>query len=157
MALARTVDRYLGQVRVHFDLVDHPPTTSSWASARAAHVPEQQVAKGVLLRDRRDRRPFLAVIPASHRLNLRWLKDEFNLDLELAKEGELATLFPDCEPGAVPPLGPAYQVMTLWDETLDTQPEVYLEAGDHAHLIHLSHRDFERIFEGLPHAVISEH
>lgn len=157
MTLARTVDRYLTQVRADYDVVDHVPTTTAEGSARAAHVATGRVAKAVVLRDRKNGRPFMAVIPASHRLNLRWIREEFDLDLRLATEGELVPLFPDCEVGAVPPLGPAYHLTTLWDERLDAEPDVYLEAGDHAHLIHLRHGDFERMFEGLPHAVISNH
>ena len=155
MSLARTVDQYLGQAKVRYDLLDHPHTANSQDTARAARLPGKRVAKAVILRDRRDGRSMMAVLPATNRINFRWLRDEFNLDLEMVKEPALRDLFPDCEAGAVPPLGPAYHLMTLWDESLDREPEVYFEAGDHEHLLRLPHQEFEKVFEGLPHGVFS--
>ncbi|HJU83356.1 MAG TPA: YbaK/EbsC family protein [Holophagaceae bacterium] len=155
MGIAATIDRYLDEVHVPYDVVDHRPTLSSAETARVAHVEGQKVAKGVVLRNKKDGRCVLAVIPATHRLQLRWLRDDFDLDLELLPEQELRSLFPDCLPGAVPPLGQAYHLMTVWDERLDRQSELYFEAGDHEHLVHLRHDDFHRLFEGVPHGILS--
>ncbi len=156
MKIPTAVDRYLSQTQVKYDLLGHKHSRNSMDTVHAAHLTGQQVAKAVVLRDRRDGRCLMAVIPAPNKLQLRWIKEDFDLDLELVQEAELAQLFPDCEPGAVPPFGQAYHLMTLWDERLDKLSELYFEAGDHEHLVHLRHEGFDRLFEGMPHGILSE-
>ena len=60
-----------------------------------------------------------------------------------------------CESGAVPALGEAYGLQVIWDDELQYTSDVYIEAGDHEHLIHLRGEDFRHIMEKLPHSVIS--
>jgi len=69
-------------------------------------------------------------------------------DLHLATEDEIAELFDDCQLGAVPPLGPAYGIETLLDESLTSLADVYFEAGDHVQLVHLSGEDFQALLSG---------
>ncbi len=155
MTIAATLDHYLDEAHVPFELVEHPRTLSTDEVLRVTHLEGQKVAKAVVLQNRTDGRRVVAVIPANHRLQLRWLRDDFDLDLELLPEEELHHLFPDCLPGAVPPVPQAYHLMTLWDERLDRVPDLYLEAGDHEHLVHLRHDAFHRLFQDLPHGILS--
>lgn len=155
MGIPRTVDQYLGQAKVNYDLLDHVPTHRSQETALSAKVPPRRVAKAVVLRDRKSLRPVMAVLPADSHLELRWLKEEMGLDLDLVEERELQSLFPDCKPGAVPPFGEAYNLTTIWDQSLVNQPDLYFEAGDHEHLIHLGQAGLTRILRGQPHAIIS--
>jgi Ala-tRNA(Pro) deacylase len=49
----------------------------------------------------------MAVVPASHQVNLESLKGAANANkVELASEQEFKGMFPDCEAGAMPPFGP---------------------------------------------------
>lgn len=155
MSIARKVDQFLHVSRIPFELTDHARTATARQSAKAAHVRTSQMAKAVVVKTKKDQRYFLAVIPAGHRLKWAWLKEDFSLDATLASEQDLAGLFPDCAPGAVPPFGTAYQLPTIWDDSLDRQSEVYLEAGDHEHLVRLDHESFHHLFEDQPHSVIS--
>ena len=75
--------------------------------------------------------------------------------VSLALEEEIAPLFPDCQPGAVPPVGGAYGLCAVIDDSLENQPEVYFEAGDHQTLVHLTHDGFHRLMRTVPHARIS--
>jgi len=90
----------------------------------------------------------IVVIPASNWLKMDSLRRELNRDLHLATEDEIAELFDDCELGAVPPLGPAYGIETLLDESLTSLADVYFEAGDHVQLVHLSGEDFQALLSG---------
>lgn len=83
----------------------------------------------MLLRDGGSYR--LAVLPASHHLRLTDLKTELGQDIGLAGELEVADVFRDCDPGAVPPVGPCYGLDVIIDTSIDQQPEVYFEGGDH--------------------------
>ena len=63
----------------------------------------------------------------------------------LATEAELASLCPDCDEGAVPPVGEPYKLKTMVEKGLLEQPEVYFEAGDHEHLVRMTGPNFQAL------------
>jgi len=75
--------------------------------------------------------------------------------LRLASEPELRQLFDDCDTGAIPALSEAYGLKVIWDDQLKHASDIYIEAGDHEHLIHLRGSDFQQLMESLPHSIIS--
>lgn len=148
MAIAATVSSRLAEQDADYDVLTHTHTTSSGASARAAHVPGMRLAKSVLLGD--DQGYLMAVLPAAHQLDLHELHRQLRRNLALATESECGGVFRDCELGALPPLGPAYGLETLIDDALAEQPEIYFEAGDHEQLIHVSAETFHALLgEGV--------
>ncbi len=154
MAIAPTFQRYLDQ-KVIYDVIAHEPTMSSMRTAQACHVPGDCLAKGVLLRD--DTGYMLAVLPATHYVRMHDLRLQFGKDVEFACEGEIDELFQDCAPGAVPPIGECYGLDPIVDDTIDGQGDVYLEAGDHTTLVHLSHAQFAKLTADARHASFSVH
>lgn len=156
MALAQRVGQYLDDRQIDYDIIKHRHTDSAVNTAHAAHLPEPSVMKAVVTRDKLDGAPVMAIIPASNRLNLGRLNYIAQRQLQLVDEAGLAELFPDCEVGAVPPLGEAYQMEVVWDDALQQQADVYLEAGDHERLIHLDGRVFLDLLGDSHHALISE-
>ena len=76
-------------------------------------------------------------------------------DVGLADENEIVQLFGDCAPGAVPPIGNCYGLDVIVDESIEAQPEVYMEAGDHETLLHMKHADFARLTAAAQHARFS--
>jgi Ala-tRNA(Pro) deacylase len=153
MTVARTVKMYLESQEVEYQLVAHPRSFSSKETAAAAHIPEDHIAKAVILKD--ELGFLMAVIPASNWIKLHALQEELDRTLELATESEVDGLLKDCQPGAVPPLGPAYELETILDEALTTLAQVCFEAGDHEHLVRVSGEDFRRLLGGARHAYIS--
>jgi Ala-tRNA(Pro) deacylase len=147
MAVAETVQRFLAQHSVEYDLVSHPHTGSSHETAEAAHVREDHIAKAVIVKDTSGYA--MVVVPAGNWVEVEHLRKELNRDLHLATEDELATLFSDCEPGAVPPLGPAYGIETFLDQALTSLAHVYFEAGDHEQLVHMKGDDFRALLGGV--------
>jgi len=154
MAIAQTLKTYLDQNRVDYDSVEHIPTGSAMDSAKSAHIPPFQLAKAVVLED--ETGYVVSVLPSSNRLNLGLVCEELERDLRLANETELSALFEDCEFGAVPALSVAYGLDVIWDQQLRHAPDIYIEAGDHEHLIHMRGKDFQKLMESLPHSIISE-
>lgn len=146
MTISATLEQYLAQQKIDFTLVSHPHTGSSHETAQAAHVPEDHIAKAVVVRD--EEAYFLAVLPANGWLKIEAINHELNRNLNLATEDEIATIFTDCEIGAVPPVGEAYGIETLLDKSLTSLANVYFEAGDHEHLIHASGDDFKKLLSG---------
>jgi Ala-tRNA(Pro) deacylase len=147
VTISTTQERYLVQRDAEYDLLLHPHSGSSRETAVAAHIPEDYIAKAVLVRDATGYA--IVVIPASRWLHMDELRSQLQRDFRLASEDEIAHLFKDCEPGAVPPLGPAYGIETLLDEALANLDEVYFEAGDHEQLVHIRGEDFQGLLTGV--------
>lgn len=155
MAVAETLKRFLDQQAIRYELVPHPHTGSSHETAEAAHVPEDHIAKGVVVKDQIGYA--LVVIPADNRVEMEHLRKELNRDLHLASEPEIGKLFGDCEMGAVPPLGVAYGVETFLDDSLTSLANLYFEAGDHDQLIRVNADDFATLLAGVRHGHYSHH
>ena len=154
MSIASRVTDYLANEGVSYDLVPHPHTFSSLASAHSAHVPDACVVKSVVLED--DQGAYvMAAIPADRRLRIPALNEMLHRKLGLATEDELATLFEDCELGAVPPLGRLYGMEVVWDEGLGELPDVYFEGGDHELLVHMTGSQFKGLMRQERYGEIS--
>ncbi|AOY95200.1 deacylase [Cupriavidus sp. USMAA2-4] len=136
MALAGTLAHCLTDRHSPYDLLHHPYTLSSMATAEAAHVPGDRLAKTLLLEDSQGY--VAAVIPASHHLQIAALCEQTGRDLVLAHEDEIREVFKDCELGAIPPVAMAYGMRTYMDDTLLKHPDVYFESGNHQDLVHMS-------------------
>ncbi|WP_111643214.1 aminoacyl-tRNA deacylase [Marinimicrobium alkaliphilum] len=147
MSIAKRVEKYLESQRVPYRLHRHDYSEGSFNTAQAAQIDDAALAKAVLLRDE-DFGYRLCVLPAQHKILRHTLNQIFDRHLELVDEDELAEVFPDCAPGAVPALGQAYGLEVIWDPTLLAHENIYLEAGDHEHLVVLRRNDFERLMHG---------
>ena len=168
MSMSVTLRQYLSAKNVAYDVVAHRSTASSMRTAEASQIPGECLAKGVVLRTEHESHGdcfcqpshssyILAVLPASHRINLQDLRRQLGFDVVLANEHEVEELFEDCSPGAIPPIGECYGLDVVVDECVVGQPEVYLEAGDHETLIHLSRDQFARLFQNAKRARFSSY
>lgn len=153
MAIARRLRWYLEKEGIEYEILPHPHSRSSLESAREAHVPANLFAKPVLLED--ERGYVMAIVPASRRIDLETLCRQLHRDLELASEPEIGELFQDCDAGAMPPLGNAYRIPMVYDDSLKMLPEVYFEAGDHEDVVHVRGQDFLRLLKGSLHGEFS--
>ena len=153
MAMATRVKWFLDRHGVEYEVLPHPHTETSGEAAAVAHVPQERVAKTVLLED--ERGYVMAVLPASERIELSKLNHALQRELELASEEELPGLFRDCALGALPPLGKAYNIPTIVEDSLLSAPEVWFEAGDHEQMIHMNRRDCGRLLGDAIHTRFS--
>jgi Ala-tRNA(Pro) deacylase len=142
MAIAPTLQRYLDQT-VTYEIISHEPTMSSMRTAEVCHISGDCLAKGVVLR--RDDGYMLAVLPATHHVRLSDLRPQLGNEIDLADEDEIAQIFRDCARGAVPPVGDCYALDVIVDDSIEQQPEVYMEGGDHATLIRMDQAQFARL------------
>ena len=153
--IAAKVKKYLEQHQTQYRTLPHPHTDSSMQTAEMSHVSGDRLAKAVVLED--DKGPLMAVIPADFHLDLEDLRQRLNRELAFAEEDELAVLFPDCEAGAVPPVGPAYNIPTIWDTKLGEETTVYFEAGDHETLVEMSGKAFHELMVPAERGHFSHH
>lgn len=153
MSLAQSLEGYLSERGVHYEVLPHRPTHLSLESAHVSRVPAGCFAKAVVLGD--EQGYLMAVTPADHRLRLGVLHRHFGRRLGLATEAELRRLFKDCDPGAIPPLGPLYGMDVIVDEALDGRQAIYFEAGNHRDVVRVSGEDFRRLLPDAEHGAIS--
>ena len=153
MAIALTLERYLDAHNVKYDVIAHDPTNSSMQTAKTCRISGDRLAKAVLLRD--DVGYALAVLPASHQIRLAELKRQFGDDVDLATEREIEDLFQDCARGAIPAVGECYGLDLVVDDSIEEQPEVFFEGGDHATLVHMSHAQFAGLTATARHGCFS--
>ena len=154
MAIAISLDDFLTSKNIHYQLLKHRTTASAYNSAISAHIPSDQVSKAIVLED--DNHDLLmAVIPAGHRLAISDVNHIKGKNYRLVMEERLNQLFLDCAPGATPAIAEAYGMEMLLDDSLLHQDKVYVEAGDHQHLLAIDHDDYALLTQGSSHGAIA--
>ena len=143
MTIASRLKAHLDGQNVAFETAAHPRTATTSETAEAAHVTGDKLAKSVLIHHDDDY--YLAVVPASHRVSFRALHELLGESLALASETEISERFDDCDMGAVPPIGDAYGVPVLLDDSLIGLDRVWFEGGDHRTLVSVKGADFDRL------------
>ena len=149
MTIAFKLRQFLDRQHATYELIDHPPTSSSAETALVAHIPPRAMVKAVLLDMPDDR--LLAVLSSDRRIDLADLGTELDGMPRLADEHQIAVVFDDCAPGAVPPLGLGYGVATIIDDHLADEPDIFFEAGDHRSLVHMEQDEFRRLTARAQH------
>lgn len=150
MSIPVRLSDYLDRHGAQYELCEHQPSRTSAETARSAHIPPGQLAKSVLLED--DSGCMLAVVPADKSVMLGQLSAMLGRrGLHLCDEQRIASLFDDCVPGAVPPVGMAWGVETIVDDALEDGDVVYLEGGDHQQLLRMSAEQFHELMSPALH------
>jgi Ala-tRNA(Pro) deacylase len=153
MGIALSLQQYLKGQGVPYEVTTHERTVRSSATARASFIPENNLAKGVLIRCNDGY--LLAIVPASRHVRLDAIGAWLQRPAELATEAEAARIFADCERGSIPPIAAAYGITAVMDDSLEGFDDIYFEGGDHRSLVHLKGQEFRQLMAGVPHAHIS--
>jgi Ala-tRNA(Pro) deacylase len=154
VAIPARVQQFLESRGARYDVVSHPRSVNSIDTAARADIHGDLLVKTVVLED--DAGMLLAILPSTRSVHIGHLAKALDLPLRLADERDLAGVFPDCSAGAIPPLGAAYGLRTILDDTVEAQEEVYFEAGDHEHLIHMTGAQFASLVGPAPRAQFSQ-
>ncbi len=155
MAMSSKLNNYLAQKEIPFTTLEHEPSHSSLGTALASGIPVVQLAKAVLLEDHQGHH-LMAVLPSNSKVNLKRLNDAFQAQFHLAPESKVHQLFDECEDGAVPPVGEAFRINTVYDDTLLEQSDVYMEAGDHHTVLHMDKLAFNVLCSESKHFDFSQ-
>jgi Ala-tRNA(Pro) deacylase len=154
MGIALTLREYLNDRSITYEVLTHELTNSSTRTAQASRIPGDRLAKGVLLT--KEGGFVIAVLPASCKVQLDAIEQMLHCPVNLATEDEISSIFTDCEVGAVPPIGAAYALDSVVDESLEEQTDLYLEGGDHQSLIHVSRAQFHDLMKDVLHGHIGK-
>ena len=158
MTIASTVQRYLAGQGI--ELCESEPSAHRLVFGDRPVGPHLRdcIAKTVVLRDGVAGDGYLlAVVPASHHLDLDLVRGTLGRSVALASEQEIGRLFPDCDLGAIPPLGPAYGLDVVLDDSLAGLDEVCFEGGDHRTLVRVGGEQFRELMSGARHGRFSSH
>ena len=144
MAVAPSVQEFLRCADVSYTVLRHLPAYTAQEEAAVTHVPGRDWAKTVICFA--DGEPIEAVVPANQKVNLDWLAALAGASaIRLASEDELNWLFPECEPGAVPPFGPLFKQTVFVDLSLAGEERIAFPAGTHTDAVAMRYRDFAAI------------
>ena len=138
------LERHLRDSGVAFELHHHPLAFTAQAVAESEHVPGKLMAKVVMVYA--DGKLTMLALPAPARVDLARAAAGLGAkEVRLARENEFAAAFPDCDVGAMPPLGNLYGVPTYVDRSLTEDQSIVFQAGTHTDTIRLAYKDYERL------------
>jgi Ala-tRNA(Pro) deacylase len=144
MAIAASIGEFLKRKRIPYRTIAHPVAYTAQEEAAVAHVPGRRWAKTVVCLA--DSQPIQVVVPADRIVDVERLRELTGARMvRLCTEDEIATLYPECERGAMPPFGPLYGQRVYVDTTLVDEPEVVFNAGTHADAIEMDYADFANL------------
>jgi len=144
VAVTASVQEYLRRAGVAYTVFPHRRAYSAAQEAVVSHISGREWAKVVVCFA--DGRPIQAVVPANSHVDLGRLGLLLQSEaVRLAREDELAWLFPDCEVGAMPPFGPLYHQAVYIDASLVGVENIVFNAGTHGDAVAVCYADFERL------------
>jgi Ala-tRNA(Pro) deacylase len=150
MSIPARLSSYLDQRGTRYEILKHKHSRCSAETARVAEIPPHQLGKPVIVED--DTGFVMAIVPGDRNVLLGQLSRLLDRKhLRLADATRVATMFTDCDRGAVPALGMAWDVPTVIDDELEANDIVYLEAGDHERLLRLSNDQFHELMLAARH------
>lgn len=144
MPLRDQLRRLFDSRHIPYSLTSHPTALRASEVASVEHLPAWEVAKTVVVFG--DDKYHLVIVPADRYVDMREL--QFALDMKhvrLATEAELTTLFPDCELGAMPPLGVLFDLPVYLDSELAGEVMITFNAGTHHECVHMKTADFKKL------------
>jgi Ala-tRNA(Pro) deacylase len=146
---------FLESKHADFTLTDHPKAFTAREVAQAEHLPAKEVAKTVVVFG--DGEYHMVVVPASKLVDFQELRPALGLSqVRMATEDELGKVFPDCELGAMPPVGHLYGLTVYLDSSLAAEPAIAFNAGTHREVIHMRTAEFRRLAQPVIVSLVRE-
>jgi Ala-tRNA(Pro) deacylase len=134
---------FLDANHVKYVCIAHSPAYTAQEIATLAQLPGKTLAKTVMFFI--DTQLAMAVVPASLQVSVAKLTElAHGRIIALATEDEFRDAFPDCETGAMPPIGSLYHMPVYLDQSLCAD-EIIFNAGSHRELVKMPFADFGRL------------
>lgn len=150
MPLTERLRSLLDSRQIPYSLTHHRAAVRASELAHVEHLPAWEVAKTVVVCG--DGRYLMIVVPADRQVDMQEVRSALELKhVRLANEAELGDLFPDCELGAMPPVGLLYHLPVYLDADLANEPMIAFNAGTHQECVHMRTSDFRKLTQ--PHVV----
>ena len=143
MSISTRLKGFLDENRIPYSVMTHTRAYTAQGAAATMQISGKELAKTVVLRAGEEM--ILTVLPARNHVRLDKVAAEVEKSVWLATEQEFTRLFPDCEPGAMPPFGSLYNLPVYVDESLAAVEEIVFNAGTHRDAIRMRYDDFVRL------------
>lgn len=144
MSASIKIKEFLEKERINYQVLEHNLAYTASEIAEAQHLPGHQVVKSVLVNG--DGKWLLFVLPATRKIDFDKLKKALLLqNVDLANEGKVASLFPGCDVGAMPPFGHFAGIPVYADTNLLENETIAFNAGTHTDMIKIKFKDYMRI------------
>ena len=144
MELLKRLRAFLDDNHVKYTHTVHPLAYTAREVASAEHLPNREVAKTVVIFA--DDGYHMIVVPASRIVDFQEVRLTLGFThARLATEQELGELFPDCELGAMPPMGNLYGLPVFMDSSLAAEEMIAFNSGTHFDVVHMRTADFRAL------------
>ncbi len=141
--LERLLD-YLDENHVEYMHTVHETAFRASEVACAEHMLPCNFAKAVVFSTSRGFG--MAVLPADCVLDLKELRAGLGASqARLATEEELKQLFPECELGAMPPIGRLFDLPVYLESSMAADASIAFNAGTHRDVVHMRFQDYEAL------------
>ena len=138
------LEAYLRAQGVPYKRQQHRRAFTAHEVAASEHLPDDMVAKVVIVFADADM--VMLVLPASRQADLTKVAAALGAKRAwLADEHAFATVFPDCDIGAMPPFGNLYNLPVYVDRTLSTDETIVFQAGTHTDTMRMGYANYARL------------
>jgi Ala-tRNA(Pro) deacylase len=144
MPILKKLKEALDQAKISYEVYNHPRAFTAQEIAATQHITGRAMAKVVILNV--DGLFVMAVLPSHRMVNFGLAKVGLGAtDVSLATEVQFATLFPECEIGAMPPFGNLFGLRVIVDPPLERHESIFFNAGNHLQTVRLRYKDFKSL------------
>ena len=141
---AQKLKQMLDQRSIKYISINHSPTYTARETAASTFVPRREFAKTIIV-DLDDEK-VMAVVSASRHVDLTALRSLAGAkEARLVNEDEFKVSFPDCEPGAMPPVGSLYDMRVFVDEMITEIDDLCFNAGSHEQILRMDCGDYLKL------------
>jgi Ala-tRNA(Pro) deacylase len=135
------LEGFLRENHVPFQMQQHHKAFTAQQVASSEHLPGKMMVKVVMAVA--DGRLVMLAIPAVDRVDVAEVAAGLGAkEVRLAEEREFATVFADCEVGAMPPFGNLYGIPVYVDRALARDAFIVFQAGTHTETISMQYDDY---------------
>ncbi|WP_404368899.1 HDOD domain-containing protein [Marinobacter sp.] len=138
MALSTRLELYLSRKGIPFDEISVTPGSNFEAAVLHSGLPREEVIRASLLIDLRG--VVMAVHPFDARLDLEAVQKLTSRRLQPLTGPQADRLYDDCQPGFHPPIGGAWELPVLVEESVMSMPRAVMAGGSDRSLIAMEGR-----------------
>jgi len=147
MAIPKKLLTYLDKAKIKYKIVRHKTVYTAYDAAQTLGAKLGEIAKTLVIKA--DKIYLLAVLPASHNLDLGKLKKIVKAKkVEITKEGIMKKIF-KIKPGAITPFGEIYKVPIYIDKGILRAKKIIAGAGTFEESVVMTAKNFLKATGGI--------